>query len=79
MTVLVIGQNYWGHAKDLAGAKRQFRLEGGVLSCGYSVFEFPPELTFTGVDMIGQVHWERQPEHADIKPVVTDHTPRKGA
>ena len=76
MSVLVIGQHYWGHGHDLAQAKKQFRLEGGVLSLGYMIFEFPAELTFTGVDMIGQVHWERDEKHADIKPTVTDIKPR---
>lgn len=68
MSVLVIGQHYWGYADTLAGAKRNFKLEGGQLSKGYMIFEFPDELEFTGVDMIGQVHWTREPEHADIQP-----------
>ena len=72
MSVLVAGNHYWGHAEDLAGAKKNFKKEGGQLSRGYVIFEFPPELKFTGVDMIGQVHWERDPEHADIEPKVTE-------
>ena len=77
MTVLVIGQHYWGHGEDLAAAKKNFKVEGGVLSSGYQIFEFPPELTFTGVDMIGQVHWERAEEYADMKPTVTEVKPRR--
>jgi hypothetical protein len=73
-TVLVIGRNYWGRGKDLAEAKRQYRKAGGgPLSNGYAIVEFPPELTFTGVDMLGQVHYLT---HDGVEPTVTQVAPR---
>jgi hypothetical protein len=71
MSVLVIGQHYWGSADDLAGAKKNYRAEGGRLSNGYAIVEFGPDLTFTGVDMLGQVHWT-----GDGEPTVTQVAPR---
>lgn len=71
MSVLVIGQHYWGHGSDLAAAKRQFRLEGGELSRGYNVVEFGEGLTFEGVDGLGQVYWK-----GDGRPTITEHPSR---
>ena len=67
---LVIGMNYWGTGHDLAEAKREYKKAGGKLSNGYAIVEFPPELTFDGVDQIGQVHWlgEGQPKVTQVKP-----------
>ncbi len=67
MSVLVIGQNRWGHADNLATAKRRFSQHGGKLSRSYTVVVFPAELAFKGVDEVGRVHWE-----GDGEPVITE-------
>jgi len=58
MTVLVIGNHYWGHGKDLADAKKIFTKEGGKLSLGYTIVEFTDGVEFDGVDQMGGVHWK---------------------
>ncbi|ASR77192.1 hypothetical protein KIV66_gp85 [Mycobacterium phage MyraDee] len=71
MSVLVIGQHYWGHAEDLAGAKAKFRKLGGKLSLGYTIAEFPEGLEFKGVDQLGRVFWS-----GDGEPTVTEVNPK---
>lgn len=78
MTVLVIGQNYWGHSDTLDKAKAQFELGGGTLSKGYMIVKFTPEQKFTGVDMLGQVHWT-YPEGGDAELKQTHVQPRKSS
>jgi hypothetical protein len=72
MSVLVIGQHVWGHADDLATAKRNFGQHGGRLSRGYTIAEFPAGLTFEGVDQLGRVFWSGQGE-----PVIKEIAPRR--
>lgn len=71
MTVLVLGQWCWGHANDLAAAKKNFQRQGGVLSRGYSVLDFGADLEFAGVDDLGRVFWT-----GDGEPSVTEHRRR---
>jgi hypothetical protein len=70
MSVLVIGNHYWGHAEDLATAKKNFRQQGGQLSLGYSIFEFG-SLEFRGVTQMGYIQWK-----GDGEPVVTEVPPK---
>lgn len=73
MTVLVIGNNYWGHGQTLVEAKKNFRRFGGQLSLGYTVVEFDADQEFDGVDQMGYVHWrnadgsDREPQSREIK------------
>ena len=73
MTVLVIGNNVWGHAEDLKKAKQNFTAHGGRLSLGYTVVEFDEGQRFAGVDQMGYVHWhnddgsDREPKSREIK------------
>lgn len=83
MSYLVLVANYYGHADTLAKAKVNLRKEhmgSRKLSDGYTVVEFPEGLEFTGVDMIGQVHWKAKgKEHAFVEPIVTEVKPRRKA
>ena len=70
MSVLVIGQHYWGHGKDVAEAKKIFKQQGGVLSNGYAIVDFGDDLEFEGVNPIGYVLWkgEGDPKVTQIPP-----------
>ena len=79
MTVLVIGNHYWGHGADLKEAKRIFQNQGGKLSHGYSIVEFTDGLKFDGVNQLGQVFWkdEKWTEGAEVRePKITEVKPR---
>lgn len=70
MSTLVIGNHYYGHAEDLAQAKKNFTKHGGRLSLGYTVFEFAEDQEFAGVDDMGYVHWKgntEQPKSYEIR------------
>lgn len=77
-SVLVIGNNFWGHGADLAQAKKTFTNHGGRLSLGYTIVEFSDGLKFNGVDQMGGVHWTdekwtegetpRDPKMTEVKP-----------
>lgn len=74
-TVLVIGNHYWGHDKDLESAKKNFTSQGGKLSLGYTIVEFTDGIEFNGVDQMGGVHWkdEKWTEGTEPRePKVTD-------
>lgn len=58
MSYLVIGGGAFGHAEDLATAKKNFTRFGGALSRGYTIAEFGENLTFKGVDGLGRCHWD---------------------
>lgn len=68
-TYLVIGPHYYGHATDIATAKRNLTAAGGALSRGYIVLEFPPGIEFVGVDDMGYYEWKNTPETRDVRPV----------
>lgn len=70
MSILVIGQHYWGHGNTLAEAKKNFREEGGILSKGYAIIEFRPGLTFKGVNSYGFYTWSGggEPTITEVKP-----------
>ena len=78
MSVLVIGNHYWGHGSDLADAKKIFTNHGGRLSLGYTIVEFTDGIEFDGVDQMGGVHWRdkqwvegaevRSPKMTEVKP-----------
>lgn len=80
MSVLVIGNHYWGHGEDLKEAKRNFQREGGKLSLGYNIVEFADGVKFDGVNQLGQVFWKdekwcedgvrelREPKVTEVKP-----------
>lgn len=72
MSILVIGQNRYGHADDLAAAKATFRRQGGRLSDGYTIVEFGDGIEYAGVDQLGRVHWRGHGE-----PIQRDVHPRK--
>lgn len=79
MSVLVIGQNHWGHGADLKQAKRIFTNEGGKLSNGYAIVEFTDGLKFDGVNQLGQVFWkdEKWTEGTEVRePKITQVKPR---
>lgn len=79
-SVLVIGQNRWGHGSDLSEAKRIFRKQGGKLANGYTIVEFSDGLKFNGVDQMGRVHWkdEKWTEGATVRdPNITEVQPKK--
>ncbi len=72
-SILVIGQNRWGHGDTLAQAKKAFRAQGARLSDGYTVVEFADGQAFQGVDQLGRVHWvnddnsTREPTSYDVE------------
>lgn len=71
--IVVMGQFYWGKGDDLAEAKRQFKSQGGTLTRGYEIFEFPPETLFMGVNQMGVISWDGPgPKRTEVKA-------RKGA
>ena len=78
VSYLVIGQHYWGHDAELATAKANFKKQGGKLTAGYTILEFPPGIEFAGVDVIGRVHWKISEGHEDTMPIETEVKPRKG-
>ncbi len=66
---LVIGQMHWGKGDTLAEAKTQWRKQGGRLSRGYVVYEFPAETLFLGVNGMGGVHWLGEaPTEREVAP-----------
>ena len=70
MSVLVIGQHYWGHGADVAAAKKIFKNQGGVLSNGYAIVDFGDDLEFEGVDHMGTVSWSGggEPKVTQVPP-----------
>lgn len=68
---VIMGSNRWGKGETLAKAKEQFRWQGAKLSDGYGVFEFGPDSTFDGVDMMGRV------QYRGTKPTFTEVPARK--
>lgn len=83
MTIVVIGQHYWGKGQDVDEAKRNFKREGGSLVNGYTILEFSNGLIFRGVDQMGRVHWDDQHSNSEIingrrrEPKATEVKPRK--
>jgi hypothetical protein len=73
MSVLVIGQNRWGHGESLSEAKKFFQEQGGKLSLGYVIAEFGEGSEFGGVNFVGDVYWKGH------EPVVREVKARKGA
>ncbi|MCV7174815.1 hypothetical protein [Mycolicibacterium sphagni] len=74
MSVVIIGQNRWGHAETVAGAKKNWRAQGGQLSHGYTVIEFGADQEFAGVNMFGEVSWNgntAEPTVTEVKPRAT--------
>lgn len=70
---VVMGQYYWGRGDDLAEAKANFKSQGGSLIRGYTIYEFPPETLFMGVNGMGVISWDGpEPKRTEVKA-------RKGA
>lgn len=76
MSVLVIGQNRYGHAEDLATAKKNFRKHGGRLSDGYTIVELTDGREFSGVDQLGGIHWKGNTDQIENEHI-TEVAPRK--
>jgi hypothetical protein len=69
--VAIVGYHYYGHGADLKEAKKNFREEGGSLSDGYFIYEFPEGLKFLGVSGMGYVEWRNLQDTPGLIPTKT--------
>ena len=68
---VAIGQHYWGRGQTAEEAKKAFRKQDGVLSLGYSIYEFQPPLEFWNVTGLGYITWK-----GEGKPIVSEFPPK---
>lgn len=66
--IVVMGQFYWGRGDTLDEAKKNFKSQGGSLIRGYTIYEFPPETLFMGVNGMGFISWDGpEPKRTEVK------------